>query len=125
MADVVRIKGLKELQRDFKRLSKDLDKQMTGELKKAAEPVRAVAEQRALGGIRNMTPAWAGQRVGVSRARGSVFIAPSARRHGGSPRPNLGALLMLQMEAAVDQKQDEVVVALEHMVDRLGGHYGL
>ena len=125
MPNTVRIKGLKELQRDFKRLSGDLDKEITGELKKAAEPVRSVAEQKILGGITNMTPAWSIQRVGVSRAKGSVYIAPKPRRlPGGSPRP-IGALLLAQMEAAADEKQDGVVNALEHMIDRLGNHYGL
>ena len=125
MPNTVRIKGLRELQRDFKRMSKDLDTQVTDELKKAAEPVRELAEQRILGSLTNMTQAWSIQRVGVSRAKGSVYIAPKPRRGpGGSPR-SIGGVLLFEMEAAADAKQEGVVNALEHMIDRLGNHYGL
>ena len=126
MAEAVRVKGLKELTRDFKKMSKELSQEVTGELKKVAEPVRSTAEQMALTGIRNMpdSPRWAGMRVGVAPGRGVVWIRPTARRRGGSPRPNLGALLLNEMDRAVDKKQDEVVDGLEKMLDRLANDYG-
>ena len=124
MPNTVRIKGLRELQRDFKRLSKDLDKEITDELKKAAEPVRSLAEQRILGSLSKMTPAWSIQRVGVSRAKGSVYIAPKPKRGGGTSRA-IGGVLLAEMEAAAFEKEDTVVNALEHMIDRMGNHYGL
>lgn len=116
---------MRELQRDFKRISKDLDKGLTGELKKAAEPVAVLARQLALGEIRNMTYHWAGTRVGVSRAKGQVYIVPVARRKsGGSSRPNLAPLLLDAYEPAVERKQGEVVDRLEEFIDRVADNNG-
>ena len=123
----VKVEGLRELQRDFRRMSKDLDRRLTGELKQASAPVAGVAQQLALGRITNVgrSPRWAGMRVGVSRARGSVFIAPSARRRAGSGRPNFAQLLAQRaMEPAVDEKQDEVVRKLEQMLDDIANRNG-
>lgn len=121
----IRVEGLRELQRDFKRISKDLDRGLTKELKAAAEPVKTEATTLALGRIRGLprTPRWAGMRIGVSRA-GSVYVVPSARRRGGSPRPNLGALLLKQMDAAVDEKRDEVLRNMDDWLDKIGTNYG-
>jgi hypothetical protein len=126
MARTVRVEGLRALQRDFKRMSRDLDKDLTAELKDVAEPVRGAAEQLALGRISHMTQGWSIMRVGVSRARGSVYIAPKPRRSaGGTPRPNLARLLLERsMEPAVDQKEASVVTGLERMLDRLADRYG-
>lgn len=125
MAGAVRIRGLAELQRDFRKISKDLTKELRDELKEAAEPVREAAEQKALTGIRNMprSPHWAGMRVGVA-GRGMVYVVPRARRRGGSGRANLKGLLQEQMDAALDEKQREVLNGVERMLDRLAGHHG-
>jgi hypothetical protein len=125
MAQPVRIEGLRELQRDFKRISKDLDRGLTKELKDAAEPVRTEASMLALSNITNIprTPRWAGMRIGVSR-RGSVYVVPSARRRGGSPRPNFGGLLLEQMDRAVDNKEAEVLRNVESWLDKIGDNYG-
>ena len=107
----IRVRGLKELTRDFKKISKDLSKEITKELKDAAEPVRTGAEQLALGQIRNMsaTPRWAAMRIGVSTAQGRVYMVPQARRAGGSGRTNLkGLLLDRAMDPALEQHADEV-----------------
>ena len=127
MAEAVRVKGLRELTRDFKRMSKDLDTEVTQELKRVAEPVRVTAERLAISRIRNMpgSPRWAGMKVGVASGRGVVWMRPSARRRGGSSRPNLGAMLLERsMDPALDQKQGEVVEGLDRMLGRLGGDYG-
>jgi hypothetical protein len=120
----VKVKGLKELQRDFRRISKKVDKGLSAELKQAAEPVKTEAQQLALGRIRGMprTPRWAGMRIGV--ATGRVYVVPSARRRGGSPRPNLGGLLLEQMDAAVEAKQAEVLERMEDWLDHIGDGYG-
>ena len=107
----IRVHGLKELTRDFQKISKALSKEITKELKDAAEPVRAGAEQRALSDIRNMsaTPRWAAMRIGVSRAQGSVYMVPRARRAGGSGRTNLKDLLLDRaMDPALDDNADKV-----------------
>ena len=107
----VRVHGLKELTRDFQKISKTLSKEITKELKDAAEPVRTGAEQKALSSIRNMsaTPRWAVMRIGVSRAQGSVYMVPQARRAGGSGRANLkGLLLDRAMDPALEENADKV-----------------
>ncbi len=126
MARAVHVKGLRELTRDFKKMSKDLDTEVTDELKKVAEPVKQVAQRNALGHIGNMprTPRWAGMKTGVASGRGVVWMRPAARRRGGSPRPNLGGLLLNEMDKALDEKQHEVVDGLDKMLGRLGGDYG-
>ena len=105
----VKVKGLKELTRDFKKISKDLSKELTRELKDAAEPVRAGAEPLALGQIRNMTTKWAAMKIVVSNAKGTVIMVPTAKRRGGSGRTNLkGLLLDRSMEPALAQNADKV-----------------
>ena len=122
----VRVVGLRELQRDFKRISKDLDRGLTAELKQAAEPVATLARQLALGEIRNITYHWADTRVGVSRARGQVYVVPRARRRAnGSPRPNLKGLLLGEAyDPALARKQGEVLRKLEDFVDRVADNNG-
>ena len=122
---VVHVKGLKELTRDFKKISKDLDKLVVGELTEAADPVKQKSEQRSLSQIRNMTSRWARMRIGVSRAQGVVFMVPATRGHKYK-RPNLGGLLMNRaMWPAAESERDDVVEALGEMIDRLGSKYDL
>lgn len=122
----VHVRGLKELTRDFKKISKELDRELVGELKEASEPVRKGAESLSLTRIRNMprSPDWATMRIGVSRAKGLVYVVPAHRRGRGSSRPNLSGLLLTQMESAVEQNEDEVVRRIDGMIDRLGRHNG-
>lgn len=126
MAGAVRIRGLAELQRDFRKISKDLTKELRNELKEAAEPVRAAAESKALSEIRNMprSPHWAGMRVGVA-GRGMVYVVPRARRRGGSGRTNLKTLLLERaMDPALEEKRDEVLDRVDRMLGRLAGEHG-
>lgn len=122
----VYVRGLKELTRDFKRISKELDKELVAELKEASEPVRKGAEELSLTRIRNMprSPDWATMRIGVSRAKGLVYVVPAHRRGRGSPRSNLSDLLLEQMTTAVEQNEDEVVRRVDGMIERLGRHNG-
>jgi hypothetical protein len=121
----IRVKGLKELTRDFKKISKDLSKEVTRELKDAAEPVRTGAEQLALGQIRNMTPRWAAMRIGVSAAQGRVYMVPQARRAGGSGRANLkGLLLDRAMDPALEQHADEVKDNINDVLGHIFDHNG-
>jgi hypothetical protein len=100
-----------------------LQKQLRVELARVGEPVRAQAEQLALGNITNIGGVWSRMRLGVTRSY--VYIAPRARSRGGSPRPNLGPLLLNQaMWPAAKQHEPEVVARLEGMLDRLGAQNG-
>ncbi len=121
----VRVKGLSELNRDFKKMDRDLSKELRKSLKEAAEPVKDAAQELALTRIGNMprSPDWAGQRVGAT-AR-SVYIVPKRRRRGGSPRPNLANLLLEQaMEPALEEKSDEVAGRVDRMLGELGDDNG-
>lgn len=127
MADAIRVVGLRELSRDFKRMSKDLSDELVGELKEAAQVVADDAEQLALTRIGNMprSPRWAGMRIGVSRAQGLVYVVPAARSRRKFKRPNLGQLLLAEaMDPAVEKNQQKVVERLEEMLDRLANSNG-
>lgn len=123
MSDVVRVTGLRELQRDLKRYDADLGKEVRKTLAAAAEPIRVRAQGLANANISRIGPRWEQMRIGVT-AKG-VYLAPKSRRRSGSPRPNLAGLLMDDaMQPAVDSGADTVVAALEVMLDRLGGENG-
>lgn len=110
-AGAIRVTGLRELSRDFRKISKDLSKELTKELKNAAEPVRTGAEQLALSRIRNMSssPQWAVMRIGVSRAQGAVYMVPDQRGGRGSGRTNLKNLLLERaMDPALEENADKV-----------------
>ena len=125
----VRVRGLKELTRAFKAISKDLSKELNAELREAADPVKQEGEHLALTRIRNMprSPEWAGMRIWISKARGVVFMVPAARgrRLRGSSRPNLADLLMERaMEPALAANQGEVVDRVDRLLGRLAGENG-
>ena len=126
MQGTVRIKGLAELNRAFRRISGDLDKELKDSLKKSAEPVATRATSLALGRISNMprSPRWADMRIGVS-GKATVYMVPRAKRRGGSGRPNLKGLLLDQsMDPAVMEKQGEIIEGVGQMIDRLAGANG-
>jgi len=122
-AGAVRVRGLRELNRAFSKLAKDTKKELTGELKKAAEPVRGRAEELAVSRIRNIGSSWSAMRVGATAKM--VYVAPRRRRSGGSPRPNLAPLLLERaLVPALDEKQGEVIDSVEQLLDRLGNDAG-
>jgi predicted NAD-dependent protein-ADP-ribosyltransferase YbiA (DUF1768 family) len=121
----VRVTGLRELNRAFKKISGDLDKEMKKSLIKAAEPVKVRAEALALGRIRNMprSPRWADMRIGVTQK--GVYMVPFARNRGGSGRSNLKSLLLdRSMDPALEEKQNEVVEGVGEMIDYLSRSNG-
>lgn len=119
----VKVRGLRELNRAFKNVDRDLRKELRDELKDVAEPVRSSAETLAGQSIRNIGPVWERMRVGVTTK--VVYVAPRAKRHGGSPRPNLAGLLIDRaMQPALDQHEGDVVNRLERMLDRIGNKNG-
>jgi len=123
----VRVSGLRELQRAFRRISKDLTKELRAELIEAASPVAKEAESLALTRIRNMprSPDWAEMRVGVSAAQASVYVVPRRKNRGNPGRANLKGLLLNQaMDPALTAKQDEVLDGVDKMLGRLAGENG-
>lgn len=130
MADgTIRVIGLKQLSRDFKRISKDLSDELVDELKDAAEDVKDEAERLALTEIRNMprSPRWAGMRIGVSRAQGLVYMVPAARsrRKPNRSRKNLAILLLDEaMDPAVERNADKVTGKVDDLLGRLADRHG-
>jgi hypothetical protein len=122
----VRVHGLRELTRDFKKISKDLDKRLTGELLDAVAPVKDLAQSKALTQISGMSgsPSWATMKTGVGRAKGTVYMMPASRGRKYS-RANLADLLLQRaMDPAVTEKQDHVVNALDDLIGDLADRYG-
>ena len=125
MQGSVHVSGLRELQRDFRKIGGSLNKELKDELKKAADPVKVRAESLAVTKIRNMprSPRWADMRIGVTGK--GVYMVPRARGRGGSARPNLkGLLLDRSMDPALMEKQDEIVEGVGKMFDHLAGVNG-
>jgi hypothetical protein len=123
MASGIRVEGLRELDRAFGKISKDVRRDLRVEIRKVAEPVRVRAESLAVADIRNIGGTWSRMRIGVTTF--GAYVAPKARRRGGSPRPNLGGLLMNKsMVPALHDESDVVVAGIDAMLGRLGGEAG-
>lgn len=124
---------MRELTAAFRKFSKDLSEDMVFELQEAADPVRKATEQYitqgggGFPGMRNMplTPYYVGMRIGVSNAKGVVYIAPDWRARGsGTPRGSLGTQLSGRMQAAVEDKAEEVTRRMGHFLDTLADEWG-
>lgn len=114
----VRVSGLRELQRACRASERDVRLGVRSKLREAAEPVRSTAEQLAVSSISNIGTTWSRMRTGVTAS--AVYVAPAARRRGGSPRPNLGGLLMREaMEPALEQRRGDVERAVEQAIDEI------
>lgn len=123
MFGAVRVEGLRELQRAFALISTDLRRDLRSQLAQAAEPARSRAESLAVSSIRNIGGRWSRMRLGITTT--AVYLAPKARRRGGSPRPNLGPLLMKDsMLPAAEETLPEIRTRLEGWLDELGGEAG-
>lgn len=113
--ETVRVEGLRELQRAFKNSDRELAKQLTRELKDAADIVR----QDAVARFMRISPASAaGFRP---RARiGNAAVEQSRKRTTGK-RGDFGALQMnVALLPALQSKQDEVIDHIDAMLDRIG-----
>lgn len=99
----------------FAQIGGEVKRDNVRELRKAADPARTRAEGLATANISNIGSVWSRMKVGVtSRA---VYLAPRARPHGGSARPNLaGLLLHKSMYPAVKETEPEI---REHIEDWL------
>jgi hypothetical protein len=117
-AGAIRVDGLRELQRACAASEREVRLGVRAKLREAAEPVKEEAERLGPQEISNLGPAWARMRVGVTTS--VVYVAPASRRRGGSPRRNLGGLLMNRvLQPALDAKKDEVERKLEEALDAI------
>jgi hypothetical protein len=123
----IRVKGLRELDRAFNRMSKDLRTDFVWELEEAADPARIRTTERILGEMRNMppTPFYAGMRIGVSKAQTTVYIVPSWKRGGtGRGRPSLAGSIRKRMEQAVAETAPLIEKRVGDMLDRMADEWG-
>ena len=120
-SNAVRVEGLRELQRAFKRADRTLALELRHALRDAAEPVRATAEQLAVSAIPKVTLPWSRMRVGVTQSL--VYVAPR-QRGAKSParrRPNFAVLLLGRaMEPALAENREEVVQRIDEMLAVVG-----
>lgn len=122
--DVIRVDGLRELERAFRLVSKDETKLLRKELKAAAQPVKLAAEGKAVSEIRRMphSPRWAVMRLGY--ARNLVYMVPKqkgVRGRGPRARRNLSQLLLNRaMIPAVEQNRGQVEQRVQNVLDTIG-----
>ncbi len=123
----IHVKGLRELERAFKLADKAEAKMLRTTLKEAADPVRRLAEGKAVSRIRNLDGKWSQFRIGSRRS--AVYLAPkqkgrASRDNRALRRPNLKDLLLDRaMIPALDERREEVVHNLEHMLDTVGSRW--
>ena len=118
-AGPIRVRGLRALQRDFKKMSKDLSKSVDNELKEAGDVV--AQEARSLFMHYDARSA-VGFRPRV-RGFGRVVVEQRRRRTTGK-RGDYGSLQMQKaLIPGLWHKADEVERVLERMLDRLAGRY--
>lgn len=111
----VRVEGLRELLRATDQAGKETKKLVRGELRKAAEPVRAEAA-RLFAPIDGKSAS----RYGISvRKVGTVSVEQRLRRTTGQ-HPEFGSLQMREaLEPALESNTDKVVASLDATLARL------
>lgn len=125
MADerLLRVEGLADLQRAFRVADRRIANDFRKELREAAEPVRAAAEQLAVQEITRVGPNWSRMRVGVTRT--SVYVAPRERGAQGRGnrrlrRPRFKDLMLDRaMEPALDRNIGRVEDNIEDLLARM------
>ena len=114
----VRVEGLREVNRAFRRMDAQLAQELKDELKKSAEPVAAEARDRI------------GRFAGASTSTiqpialmGGVFVRQKQRKRGGK-HPDFGALQMRYLLGIAADHEDEIRANVEDMLDWLGRKEG-
>jgi hypothetical protein len=115
----VRVKGLRELQAAFRKMDKELGKELRDELREAGK----IVQQEATSRFSHVDArSAAGYKVRV-RARG-VAVEQSLRRTTGQ-HAQYGALQMRRaLQPALESKEGAVVDRLDRMLDKLGKRAG-
>ena len=115
----VRVKGLRELQRAFGKISKDLKKETRDELRAVGNLVTEEARSRFM---RYDARSASGFKT---RVRQKEVTTEQSRRRTTGKRPDYGALQMRRaLLPALAEKEDEVVDRLDKMLGRLGNDAG-
>jgi hypothetical protein len=116
VSEHIRIRGQAELEAAFLQVRREVLAEIKPVLKEIGGEVAKDAQSRAGTEIRNIGSRWERMRVGVTMK--GVYVAPTSKRRGGSPRPNLAGLLMDRaMQPALDAKQDAAYARLDELVN--------
>jgi hypothetical protein len=118
----VRVKGLRELQRDFKRMGGALNPEVDKALKRAADIVREQTREIASGKAFNPRTV-SGYRSRV-RGFGHAYVEQSRSRTTGM-RGDWGSIQMQRaMLPALGMRREDVVHEIDLMLAQLGGQFG-
>lgn len=125
MAEAVRVRGLRELDRSFAKANRDLRNGLREELRVVVEPVRVDAERLAVARISHIGPtrarSWANMRTGITRD--AAYVAPKQRGRLSRKNPRLhrpkfsGLLLSRAMEPALQQNEARIIKRLGFLLD--------
>lgn len=120
MSAEVRVEGLRELRSAFRALARDLDKQISRELREVGNIVRdderdyltrIGASRKSRSGIRTQVR---GPEVSIEQRYGTVT----------GKRGDWGARIMSSLAHARSKRRPEVIERLEQMLDRIGRQNG-
>ena len=112
----IEVENWRELNRAFKQVDASIYKNLGKGIKKAAEPMRDDATNRAVSGIANLGTRWSQMRIG-STAR-AAYMVPKAKRRDGTGRPNLAPMLYdLAMAPAFEAHETQILHDIENLVD--------
>lgn len=118
-AATVRVKGLRELMRALNKVNKEAAKTVRAELIKAATPI-AVSARSKISRYAGASTSTIGPRASVKGA----FVTQRASKVTGV-RGDFGVLQMrVGLEPALEEREDETVLAVEQALDRLGVRAG-
>lgn len=118
---VIRVDGLRELNRAFKVADKSLAKEYRAALRQVGEPVREGAERLVAERMPRVRVPWSQMRVGITQK--VVYVAPKARgtKAERRRRPKFGTKLLEQaMLPALNQNIDKAERRFEQMLAEVG-----
>ncbi len=124
MVAAIEVEGLTELVNGFKQADRGLGREVREALRDSGEVVRTDAQGRAAREIRNIGEIWPRMRLGITGGN-IVYVVPKTRRGRGTPRPNLGRLLIHSMQEALDENIHVIERDLEAALENLNQNAGL
>lgn len=113
----VRVEGLRELNRAFREVSKDLGKGMREALEASGDPVKTAAQTLTVQRVARVGIPWSRMRVGVTKV--SVYVAPVERGVKSKTRAKLrrpdfkNVLLDRGLDPALEQNKERVAQEFE------------
>jgi len=117
-AATVRVSGLREVNRAFKRIDASVVAEVKDELKKLAEPVAADSRERI------------GHYAGASTSTIKPYptmkgvVVRQAQKKKTGKRGDFGALQMGHLMSSLDDHEDQIVEGVEDLLDWLGRKEG-